>query len=286
MLSRVQTLGLVSALTLLGACSKKGDITDHRAQTPTATIPAQGQAVKASGAMLTSYWATQKLIRSAELRIEVKDVQKTMRSVDSAVRLHGALLADSRLSQDAQERRQAELTIHVPSEHFLETIVALRQFGDLKSETVKTQDVTKEYADLETRLAVKEQTVARLRALLDGRTAKLADVLEVERELSRAVTEFEQLKGERRFYDQQIAISSISVVLVEGVTSRGVQFAGPIADALRSSVGVLGSSLSSLIYVIAFLLPWAALAILLWWPYTWVRVRMRGTPPATPPSTR
>lgn len=64
---------------------------------------------------------------------------------------------------------------------------ALRSLGDVKQDGVSTQDVTKDYADLDTRVAVKEQTVAPLRGLLDSRSANLSDVLDVERELSRAV---------------------------------------------------------------------------------------------------
>jgi Domain of unknown function (DUF4349) len=285
---RICVLSLAAALILSGACSgDKVDVTraersllvSGKAQTPAAAAP---------GASVAAYWAAQKLIRSAEVHLEVKDVQMAMRSVDSIVRQRGALLADSRMSKDADDQHLAELVIRVPSEHFTEMLVALRQVGSIKSEAVKTQDVTKEYADLETRLAVKEQTVTRLRSLLEGRTAKLADVLEVERELARAVTELETMKGERRFYDQQIAVSSISVSLFDHESSHAVQFAGPVASALRSSLGVLARSLSGLIYAVAFLLPWAVLFALLWWPVTRLRRYLRGvpgepTPRSTPP---
>ena len=41
--------------------------------------------------------------------------------------------------------------------------------------------------------------VTRLRSLLTTRAAKLSDLVEVERELGRAITELEQMEGERRF---------------------------------------------------------------------------------------
>jgi len=228
---------------------------------------------QASAAPPATYWATQKLIRSAELRIEVKDVGKAMLAVDSIAKERGALIADSKENLDAQERRSTEMVIRVPGDRFLESITALRRLGKLTSESVKTEDVTKDYADIETRLAVKEQTVERLRALLDNRAAKLSDVLEVERELARAVTELERMKGEKRFYDQRIAISTISLTLFDDTTPRGVQFAGPIASAFRGSIAVFANSVSALVSVVAYLLPWLVLALLLWRPIKWLKTR-------------
>src|SRR5204863_8904149 len=133
-----------------------------------------------------------------------------------------------------------------------------------------TQDITKEYADLETRTVVKEATVARLRSLLENRTGKLADVLEVERELSRAVTELEQMKGERRYYDRQVAVSSISVEVYElgEIVSGGI--AEPLREALHRSLGLLATSASMLIYALAFLAPWAWLLGRPWWLSAWL----------------
>jgi hypothetical protein len=130
--------------------------------------------------------------------------------------------------------------------------------------------VTKEYADLDTRLAVKEQTVTRLRSLIENRTAKLADVLEVERELARAVTELEEMKGARRYYDQQIALSTIKLSLVDHNAPRSAQLTGPVGAAFHNSLDVLGTSLSGVIYLITFLLPWLALIVPVWWlAYRW-----------------
>src|SRR6185503_4110817 len=132
---------------------------------------------------------------TGELQIQVRDVPKAVSSPDSISRTQNALLADSRVTQDGQGARTAQLLFRIPSDRFQPTLAARKTLGEVKRELVNTQDVTKEYADLETRLAVKEQTVTRLRALLDVRAGKLSDVLEVERELTRAVTELEQLKG-------------------------------------------------------------------------------------------
>lgn len=210
-------------------------------------------------------WSDQKLIRTADLRIEAKDVGATLRSIDNLATERNALVADAHVTQDANGKRNAHLVIRVASPRFNEILSGLRPLGKVKSENISTQDITKEYADLETRAVVKEATVARLRALLENRTGKLADVLEVERELSRAVTELEQMKGERRYYDRQVAVSSIAVNVYELGEIAAGGIAEPVTEALHRSLGLLATSASMLIYAVVFLAPWAVLLAGAWW---------------------
>ena len=289
----LRCLPYLLSLTLALAC-QKGEVAADQAvpfsrpqptMPPPAAAPEQARFVQVqSRAAFAAAQIAQKLIRTGDLRIQVEDIRKSIQAADSIAKQRGAVLADSRMNEDEQNRHHAQLVIRVPADRFGETIVALRRLGDVKGEAVNTQDVTREYADLETRLAVKEQTVARLRSLLENRTAKLSDVLEVERELARTVTELEQLKGERRFYDQQIALSVITVSLFEPVASRASQLTEPIGSAFRGSLEVLGKSVAGVIYGIIFVLPWAILMALVWWAMKTLRVRVprwRGPGPRT-----
>jgi hypothetical protein len=254
-----------------------------RAEPTIAPAPSPPATDERSSAPAPSFWATQKLIRTGEVRIQVRDVTTALRATDSIARSQEALLADSRASQDAEGKRSAEVVLRVPSQRFASVVQALRAIGTVQSESIATQDVTKEYTDLETRLAVKEQTVARLRALLDTRTAKLADVLEVERELGRAVTELERMKGERRYYDQQIALSTIRLSLFERVPSQLTQITRPISEALQSAMRVLGGSVGALIYLLVAILPWVLVALGIAWLARRLRRRFWPGPSSTIP---
>ena len=214
-----------------------------------------------------------KLIRSANLRIEVAHVDSAMRLVDAAMRSHDAVVANAQVSQISDKRSDATVSISVPANRFDETLAELRRVGRVRNENISTQDVSREYTDLEIRVGVKEETVIRLRSLLGTRTAKLADVLELERELGREIAELEQMKGERRFFDQQVAMSSISLTLFEPTPVAGPQITAPVRDALRESLSVLGSSVATVIYLVTFLVPWIALVGLLWWTLTRLGVR-------------
>ncbi|HTE46427.1 MAG TPA: DUF4349 domain-containing protein [Gemmatimonadaceae bacterium] len=236
--------------------------------------PAAAGSAQIRSAPATSFWGTQKLIRTAELRIQVRDVPAALRLTDSIAQSQQTLLADSRTSQDADGKRTAEVSLRVPSSQFASLLQTLRGLGSLQSESMGARDVTKEYADLETRLAVKEQTVTRLRSLFDTRTAKLAEVLEVERELGRAVTELEQMKGERRYLDQQVALSTVRLILFERLPSQTSQVTKPIADALHSAMQVLANSIGTIIYFVVALLPWILVAITIVWSVKPLRRRL------------
>ena len=214
-------------------------------------------------------WGALKLIRTAQLAIEVDSVERAVRVADSLTRRLGAFVADVRMTQSV---RSAELVVRVRSEDFTTVLSALRDLGKINDESVSTADVTKDYADLVTRMGVKQDAVTRLRKLLTDRTGRLSDVLEAERELSRAVTELEQMKGEQRYYDQQIAISTISVRLTEPSVLKRPGVMSTVSDALRRSTEGLVTSLSALIYLVTMIVPWIPIIALIWF---WRRRALR-----------
>lgn len=210
-------------------------------------------------------WAHLKLIRSAELQVRVADVRKAIAAADKMAQGGEALLADVHVSKDEDGRRDARFVVRVRAERFGEMLAQLKSLGDVTTENSTTEDVSKAYADLETRLVVKDEEVRRLRTLVNTRTAKLSDILEVEKELARAVGELEEMKGARRFYDQRVATSTISVSVVELGALLRPSLGAPIGAALRQSLEVLAKSVAAVIYVVTFLAPWVLLATLAWW---------------------
>jgi len=213
---------------------------------------------------LASAFAALKLIREATIAIEVARYDPAASEVGQIAARLGGYVAGSQSSRGGAGRQTGTITIRVPSERFQDALGALHGVGTLRSETVATQDVTKAYADLETRLSTKRETSARLRELLRTRTATLPDVLNAERELARVTEEIEQMEGERRFYDHQVALSTLTLTLSEpqALVEPGV-FA-PLKEALRDSTEVLTRSLAALIYILVAASPWLALAWITW----------------------
>lgn len=232
----------------------------------------------AAPAGLESMAAARKLIRSGRLSLEVESYAKAAeQAVRLAERARG-YLADSQSTRSEHGRLRGSLTLRVPAEQFTTLLESLKGLGTVQSENTGTQDVTRAYTDLETRLRVKRDTAERLREILKTRTAKLSDVLEAERELARVTEEIETLEGERRFYDQQIALSTITAELAEPEPVVRSGFLDPIREALAGSLQLLGGSIAALVALTVILLPWIAALWLLWWLVR--RLRGKSRPPA------
>jgi hypothetical protein len=204
-----------------------------------------------------------KLIRSAELSIELQHYDAGVRRAEEIAESLGGFVADARATSSAGERASGTLSLRVPADRFNEALRRLSELGSVRARAIQTQDVSREYFDLETRVRVKRDAEARMREVLRNRPARLTDIVEAERELTRIVEEIETMEGQRRLYDRQVAMATVSVTLFEpGVTPPAVEpsFFEPIRRALREASRALSSSVAGLIYVAAVGLPWAAVA--------------------------
>ncbi len=230
-----------------------GAVQDAAKRTSAAGAPvAEAQPPSAVEALV----ASRKLIRTGQISLEVG---KYGAAADAAARIaaqNGGYVADTRVSRSDSGRQRGSLVLRIPADRFVDALKSLRELGSVKAENVSAQDVTKAYADLETRLKVKRETLERLRDILRRQTGKLSDVLDAEREIARVTEEIEQMEGERRYYDQQVALSTLTAELIEPEPFATGGAFEPIREALRASLEVFSSSLGGLIYAVSAGLPW------------------------------
>ncbi|HVS14848.1 MAG TPA: DUF4349 domain-containing protein [Thermoanaerobaculia bacterium] len=156
-----------------------------------------------------------KLIRNGSLSLEVDAVPATVERVKARVEEAEGYVGNESEYQDAYGRKSASLTCRVPAERLDAVIADLRELGRVESVSIGAEDVTEQYFDLEIRLATQRELEGRLRELLRRPSNELSDLLEIERELARVRTEIDQMEGRKRFWDQQIAMSTLTVSLAE-----------------------------------------------------------------------
>lgn len=213
---------------------------------------------------LAAMAAARKLVRTGQMTVEVPAFGEAAQKLARLAEALGGYVAETRSRRDDNGRESGTLVLRVPAERFDELMTGTGGLGRVRARGVNAQDVTKAYTDLETRLRVKRETAERLREILKNRTAGLADVLAAERELARVTEEIEQAEGERRYYDQQVALSTLTVELAEpqALVSGGAW--EPVREALHDALEVVGRSFAVMIYAFAFLAPWGLVLWVLW----------------------
>jgi hypothetical protein len=268
---------LVMTLTLPG-CSKSRSApataevpfgAQDRAEQPArlkeaAAAPAGATQGGGGPAGLAAMVAARKLIRTGQISMEVPDFEPAAQKVARLAADHAGYVAQTQVTRGQEDKQRGTLTLRVPADRFDLVLAALRALGKVESENVSTQDVTKEYTDLETRLRVKRDTAERIREILKTRTGSLSDVLTAERELARVTEEIEQAEGERRFYDQQVALSTLAVEMHEPEALVRPGALSPIAEALREALGAGATSIAVMIYALVVITPWVFALWMLW----------------------
>ncbi len=214
--------------------------------------------------VLEAVYAERKLIRTGTLAIEVEAYAVAADRAVAVAAAHGGYLADARATREPGDRRRGTLTLRVEARSFDAAFAELKALGQVQSATVETQDVTRAYADLEVRLSVKRDAQARLREILRTRTGSLSDLVEAERELSRLVEEAERLEGERRYFDHQVALSTITLDLFEPAAFFRDNAVSPLTKALREALPLLARSSAVMLYALAAALPWGIAALVVW----------------------
>lgn len=158
-----------------------------------------------------------KIIRNAELTIETDSVTDAQRKVTSVAESHGGLVVNSESQQQTDAGGEASqvitMEVRVPAAQFDATLDEIRGAGRrVTTESIKGQDVTEEYIDLDARLRAQQALEAQfLEIMKQARTVE--ETLGVQRELANVRTEIEKIEGRRRFLENQTSLSTIKVTL-------------------------------------------------------------------------
>ena len=86
--------------------------------------------------------------------------------------------------------------------------------GQLLSYNESAQDVSEQYADLETRLQTQQSKMQRLQALLE-KAGSVKDLLEIENEVANTQYELDSLTGALRGYNSKINYATLWLTLQE-----------------------------------------------------------------------
>ncbi len=202
-----------------GPSADKPEPLETRAELRAAPVPQQLASANTSASRgatdVTPVPSTRKLIRHGTLGLEVRSVESALSSVRQQAQSTGGYTTEESQRQDEYGVKTASITWRVPAEKLDAAMERLKALGRVEQVSVTAEDVTEQYFDVEIRLNNQRQLEARLLDLLKRSSNNLSDLLNVEREVARVRGEIEQLEGRKRFWDNQVALSTLTVNLHE-----------------------------------------------------------------------
>lgn len=272
---------LVLAFTLVVAGCEAKPSGDFRrgAETSSQAAPKAGQAdLKVPSGAVGKPADNRKIIYRAKVELAVEDFTPVQAMVAEAVKKFEGYIADSSLTGSAGSLRRGTWKIRIPVERFDEFVAAAKGFGELINASTTSEDVSEEYFDVEARIRNKTKEEERLLKLLDDRTGKLADVLEVERELSRVREETERMQGRMRVLADQTTLTTVELVVTEMRNYEPPQ-AADLATRVRRAFaqsldGLREFGEALLIGAVAFA-PWLPVFFVAFLPVLWLGRRIR-----------
>src|ERR1700730_11938 len=210
-----------------------------------------------------------KIIRDADLTMEVPSTTETQRRVTSIAESHGGFVVTSEAKQreaaePAKRTLDIKLVVHVPSDQFGPALNEIEGLAtNLTQRNVNGQDITEEFIDLEARLKTQKALETQFLEIM-RQANKVTDALEVQRQIADVRTEIEKLEGRRRFIESRTSLSSITVN-IQSPTQIVVSTSGfgrSVREAVSETIVVASGILVFVVRFVIVMVPIFALLIL------------------------
>jgi Domain of unknown function (DUF4349)/Putative zinc-finger len=159
--------------------------------------------------------ANRKLIRNAKVELEILSFDNAVQKITGFANEERGYVATSSSEKQANGKLKGEIVAKVFPENLDHFLQKVRTLGDLRNQTLGTEDVTKAYFDTDARLKNARVMEQRLIEMLKTKTGKVADLLQVEKELGRVREEIEKMQGELKYWDSQVQFATVTISLAE-----------------------------------------------------------------------
>jgi polyhydroxyalkanoate synthesis regulator phasin len=209
-----------------------------------------------------------KIIRNADLSIELTDPHEGQRKITSIAEANGGFVVTSEATHrnsndDLKPNTLITVTVRVPSTTFSKAMDEIRKVGNrVNHEKVTGQDVTEEYIDLEARIKTQKALEAQFLEIMK-QANNVTSALEVQRQIAEVRTEIERLEGRLRYLENQSSLSTINITLqtpMQMVSSSGFYY--NIKKAFNDGIDVAAEITLFFIRLIIVLIPVAAFIFL------------------------
>lgn len=238
---------------------------DQIAQNQQVSLKQAGQSQSIAEAM------DRKILRDAELRLEVGVPEDVQRKITAIAETLGGFVVTSESKQrqtgDGKQELEVNLVVRVPATQFGSALDQIRSTGNrVIAEKITGQDVTEEFIDIEARVKTQKALEEQFLEIMK-RANKVEDALEVQRQIAEVRTAIERLEGRKRFLENRASLSTITVNLQSptAIVVNTTGFGRDIREAVADSVDVARGIVLLLIRLVIVMIPIFILVILPGW---------------------
>ncbi|HEV3078508.1 MAG TPA: DUF4349 domain-containing protein, partial [Gemmataceae bacterium] len=183
--------------------------------------------------------AQRKIIRSGDIEFEIESFDSAVATVTKLINaIKGGFIATVNSDRLPNGKVRGSVVVRVPPEALDSFVLDLRKElgkgGELKSLKIGSQDITKQYTDLEGKLKAARTMEERLLKIIKEGKGEIKDLLNAEKELGVWRTKIEEFEGEIRYYANQVALSTLTITLYE----KEIRAPYAIVETERISMGV------------------------------------------------
>lgn len=172
------------------------------------------------------------LIKKAELRFQVKDLKSSKEEIDKVIRKYSAFISSSDLKYN-NPILEEQLSIRVLSIAFEPLLKEIEQQATyVNFRKVTSDDVSKEFVDLESRLKSKREMEARYAEIVRKKASSTDDLLKAEYEIGKLHEEIEAVVSRINFLRDQVRYSTINLEVYQVMEHQNasLRFDKPLGD--------------------------------------------------------
>ena len=205
-----------AAATVAPDKAEQGETTESEAFAATPESPTNAEeAGKTRGESPAPALANRKLIRNAIVELEILSFDNAVQKITAVANEEHGYIATTDSEKQANGKLRGQVVVKVLPENLDLFLQKIRTLGELKKQTLGTEDVTKAYFDTDARLKNAHVMEQRLIDMLKTKTGKVSDLLQVEKELGRVREEIEKMQGELKYWDSQVQFATVTISLAE-----------------------------------------------------------------------
>jgi hypothetical protein len=206
------------------------------------------------------------------LQIETQ-AEKMQAAFDAAVEhceaLNCQILSANYNRETPYSPPSASLYVRVPPRNIEIFLSGLAKSGEIMQHSRESEDKTNQVVDTDARIKNLTELRDRLRLMLNDKSAKFKDIIEVERELANTQSELDSTTSMRKILSQETDLVAVNIDFTakQGITEQG--FFAPVARALKDAGRVMMESFAVVITFVMTAIPWLLIGI----PVVWLARR-------------